>query len=582
VKKFLVALATVGVVAASVTGCAPASSVIPNTVLNVGQSALATNLNSAVSDSATAVAANQYIHELTSSGFYNLSSNGQLVANTKFGTAKIAKSGSSNFTVAYTLSPDVKWGDGQPITAADLLVSWAAATNFGGADFNSSLRATGLSAASKIPTISSDGLTFTATFDHAVPDWQTAVQLSVPAHLLAKNAFGLADAAKAIKRFERAVNSTDKADLDAVASTFKKAFALSANSLSEALFFSSGAYDLKSATNTEVVLVAKKSCTWCKSAKVETVNLKFYQDPSALDSAVKAGDVDLAEAVDTTSLPLVTLIDDVKAATGYKYTSAQSGKIEALIINYGKKSYFASKLVKDANSKASRMRDALLQLMPRQRLLDALSIPIKLTRSDSFVYLSTQAQYEADVQQNGSSKFRIQDAEKATELNAKYNHDRSDLVKVLFDANNYRESIAFNLLNAYATSSRTPVVNSSTPDVAAAIARGKYDAYFGQVDVLSSGLSALGAMQSASTTLKNNDVDSILAKIATKPQGSNQTTLLAALDKNLFANGYGVPLYEIPKVIIFGPHFTTYSAPVGANNAVSNFETWNVPAQTKK
>ena len=143
-KKSIAALGLVSLVLGLLSGCAPANQIVANTVLDIGQDSLATSLNSGVLASAAATDSNGYINELTQSSFFAMDASGKLVANEKFGHVKIEKSSATEFQISYTIRRNVTWSDGVPVSAADLLVSWAAATNPAGAGFSSNLSNTGL------------------------------------------------------------------------------------------------------------------------------------------------------------------------------------------------------------------------------------------------------------------------------------------------------------------------------------------------------------------------------------------------------------------------------------------------------
>jgi ABC-type transport system substrate-binding protein len=63
---------------------------------------------------------NAQISHLRRSGFFYVGQNGELIANTTFGTATIVSE--RPFKVRYTINKGRVWSDGVPITAADLLV----------------------------------------------------------------------------------------------------------------------------------------------------------------------------------------------------------------------------------------------------------------------------------------------------------------------------------------------------------------------------------------------------------------------------------------------------------------------------
>ena len=61
-------------------------------------------------------------------GFYYIDNKLNVVRNEKFG--KMEKISDNPLTVKYTINDGVKWSDGTPVTAADLLLQWAAFSGY--------------------------------------------------------------------------------------------------------------------------------------------------------------------------------------------------------------------------------------------------------------------------------------------------------------------------------------------------------------------------------------------------------------------------------------------------------------------
>lgn len=583
-KKLLSAVAGLSLLALGLTGCAPASKVVANTVLNIGQESLATSLNSGLLANESASESNEYISGLTQSAFFETDSTGQLVANDKFGYLKVVSSDPASFEVSYTVRKNVSWSDGTPIDAVDVLLSWAASVNLADAGFQSSLSGTGLAAA-ELPTLGVSNRRIYLKFAHPVADWQSLAKLSVPAHLLASAAFGeQADATTAKQKVAEAILSKNVDSLKKLATAYNSAFNLSSTEFDVTKYASSGAYQLVSATNSAVVLKARTDCFWCKTATVETVNLNFYSDPNSLMTAINNGEIDLAEAVDTSALPLATLVTNLDQLKdkGYKYSTLQSGQIAAIIFNYGEGSRLNETYKYISASDRENLKQALMAIVPRQRIVDSLGVPIKLVRSDSFAFLSTQSDYVASVQQNGSASYRVQDAEKVAELLKKLRLTSLNIMRVLFNSSDLNAQVAFNLMNQYAADAKLQLANASVPDVSTVIASGQYEAYITKVKVLSSNSAAIGAMQNAQSTLKSPELEKLVGDLAANSDGTTQNQSLAAIDALLFSSDYGVPLYELPKVVVFSSKLKNYAAPVGSNSAVSNFDLWTVAAEKQQ
>lgn len=582
-KKFFAALVAGALSVSVLTGCGAGSSIVANTTLSIGEGGLATNLNSSVTAIGQSAVANQNIFELTQSSFYSLDASGKLTANELFGTAEISDKSANNFTVDYTIAEGVTWSDGEPITASDLLLSWVAASDPQKAGFKSIDSQTGLGLANKTPKVSADGQTLSVTFDQPVADWQTALKLSVPAHLIGTLAFGEKDAKSSVDAVASAITSADLAREKALAKSFNQDWALGSDSLSDSRYFSSGAYTVKSATATEVVLIATPKCAWCRQPKVETVTLKFYSGTDALLSAMAAGDVDLAKPVESANATIATIVPAIEAlkADGYQYTSVPSGRIEAILLSYSKYSVFGSKSDYAAKS-ARKIRNAFLKLVPRQRIVDNVSIPVKLGRADSFVYPNGSRYYAATIQSNGSADYRIQDVEKAAELMARFKTLFGVRVNMVFDPNNFREAIVYNLIAQNAKDAKIAFINKSGDNHSKLIAKGDFDVYVTELPLVGTNSSALGSILTSHTGFKSKAVSDIIASLANDPLGKNSSQSYADLDKALFDSGYGLPLYELPALVAFNAKLKYYQPPMNLQSVVWGYADWNVEPEKKQ
>ena len=134
----------------------------------------------------------------THSGFFYVDNKLNVVRNEKFG--KIEKTSDDPLTVKYTINEGVKWSDGTPVTAADLLVQWAAFSGYyddadaaaktGTSYFSYAGDRTGL-ALTDFPELGADNRSLTLKYSRPFADWETALGgpgVDIPAHVLAGKA----------------------------------------------------------------------------------------------------------------------------------------------------------------------------------------------------------------------------------------------------------------------------------------------------------------------------------------------------------------------------------------------------------
>ncbi|WP_227580654.1 ABC transporter substrate-binding protein [Cellulomonas xiejunii] len=139
------------------------------------------------------------VRGLVQSGFTTRAPDGTVTVDESFGT--VEKVADEPLTVRYTIAPTARWSDGVPVTPADLLLEWAARSGqldevvpeldadgvvattpddvvlFGAAS-------AALARASSVPTV--DDATVTVVYDTPVADWQVALDVNLPAHVVGR------------------------------------------------------------------------------------------------------------------------------------------------------------------------------------------------------------------------------------------------------------------------------------------------------------------------------------------------------------------------------------------------------------
>ncbi|MBU4214406.1 MAG: ABC transporter substrate-binding protein [Cellulomonas sp.] len=149
------------------------------------------------------------VRGLTHVGFTTLDAAGDVVADTSFGT--VEKISDAPLTVRYTIAEGASWSDGTPVTGADLLLEWAARSGqldetvptLGAdgslADASSlddlvSFAATSPALVHAPATPSFDARSLTLVYDQPVADWQVALDVNLPAHVIGRLALDSAPA----------------------------------------------------------------------------------------------------------------------------------------------------------------------------------------------------------------------------------------------------------------------------------------------------------------------------------------------------------------------------------------------------
>lgn len=202
------------------TACAPAlpDSVVPGTEITVGWAGGFTSTNAAASPTSGNLDVAQAIR-----GDFGDVVDGEFVADESFGTVAIVKD--EPFTVRYDLAEPV-WSDSIPLDAADLILGWAGASGY----FDQNETDTSVAASDPplpVPSVDEFARSIDVTFPQPVMQWQQAISVPVPAHVVGERAFGLDDAMEAKKAVIDAIRAGDASSLAAIAAVWNEDFTIS-------------------------------------------------------------------------------------------------------------------------------------------------------------------------------------------------------------------------------------------------------------------------------------------------------------------------------------------------------------------
>ncbi len=181
--------------------CSPTTGMVADTEIRAAVPTSFTSYNAASRTGGTD--GNREIVHATNSRFSEVAADGTVAADPGYGTAKVVSR--DPFTVEYTVAEGVRWSDGEPVDAADLLLAWAAgsgALDTPGFDpsgyvdettggytgplpeqtvyFDAAADET-LSHVTRTPEIGDGGRSITMVFDEYAPDWRRAFEVGLPA-----------------------------------------------------------------------------------------------------------------------------------------------------------------------------------------------------------------------------------------------------------------------------------------------------------------------------------------------------------------------------------------------------------------
>lgn len=571
-KRFLATLVALSTIA--LAGCSATLSTVPGTVVNVAETAATmVSLNPDVATTASAEHLADELAHLTTESFHYLNEFGALVPNELFGSVTVDSQ--NPLTVTYEIAKGRKWSDGQPVDSADLVLSFAAATNPEGSNFKSRRNGSGL----KFASIKSIGVrSLTLEFLQPVSDWRTSLPVYVAAHVVAANAFDGIAASSGKSSVIEALQSKDDVKLAKLASSYLDVFAPSADNFSVDSLVSNGPYTVTTVVrDVSVSLKALPKYKGAFASVAETVNVKLYKDSLAALADMNAGEVDIIEANESGLVKFPDLVGMVATLGSTKATTAlRNGRTADMVLfNFRETSIFNERATDEVS--AADLRKAFMYAIPKARIVQDASSATQISATDSFIYPSNSDYYDASVGSNGSELYILQDAEKASEtLKAAGISGLLD-VRVVYDAANPRSLAQFRALDVRAKSAGFNLIDVSSEAPTKTMLRGEFDVFIGPRSLVGvPGFEPTSLLSDRVTRYADPTVKKLLLDYAKASKELDQAAILRKIDAQLFKTGYGIPLYQVPNMIIYLSKYGNLSVSPFGDSATWGFSSWSV------
>jgi peptide/nickel transport system substrate-binding protein len=508
---------------------------------------------------------------LTTSQFWYVTPDGETKPDTSFGTYE--KTSDDPLTVKYTVSDDAKWSDGTPVDAADLLLDWAAqsgnlntiasekvktdeATGLpkntkGKVYFDTS--SYGLSLVKETPEISEDGKSLTMTYTKPFADWLYDMTVGLPAHVVAEKALGISDAKEAKAAFIKAVQDKDEAALVKISEFWNTGFDYTSMPKDPDLALSSGAYVVKDLKENEYMTFEKNpEYKGDHKGVYDTLTVRWNEDPMAQVQAIKNGEIDMIS-------PQVTT-DVVKAAEKIKDVDIKAGteaSFEHIDLTFNNKGPFDPATYGGDAAKALLVRKAFLSGVPRQEIVEKLIKPINPDAEvrNSITKTAGTPGYDEIVAQNGSSEYAETDPARSNALLKQAGISKPVDVRVMYAKDNVRRVNEFQIMKPALAKAGFNLIDAGTPKWSEKLADGTYDAVFFAWSAPTPAVSqerenyATGTINNMSG-YSNKAVDSMFEKLLVTTDTTEQVKLLSQIEKGLFDDGFGLPIFEFPSANI--------------------------------
>jgi len=548
---------------AGLAACSPTTGLVADTAIRAALPSTFTSYNAQSRTGATD--GNREIVHATNSRFAEVAADGTVASDPGFGSARIVSR--DPFTVEYTVAEGVRWSDGEPVDAADLLLSWAAGSRaldtpgFDAAGYvdESTGGYTGalpadtvyfdaaedeaLAEVTRTPEIGDGGRSITMVFDEYTPDWRLAFEIGLPAHAVAQLGLDMSSPGRAKQTLVDAVQDRAPELLSPISDAWNRGFGVADVAAHPERAVGSGPYAIESIDpGTSITLRANRFYTGTHRPSVERVVVSTIEDPQAAVAALAAGDVDvIAPDADADVLDALGDVDGARTVMG---SSASWERLDLQTLG-----------ARNSAMADATVRTAFLSTVPRETIARDLGGPggDGSTR-DSFVLAPGTDGYDDQVRANGSSRFDDVDLDEARQLLASVGQPAPE-VCVLYDPADARRAAEFAAIRDSAAKAGFLVTDCSTPQWQDVLGQaGAYDAALvGPEDAYPS-VSGIRALHDDRADARDGqatadpDVATLFSSLSRTEDADARGELLLRLDRRMYGDRAGLPLFQHPAV----------------------------------
>jgi peptide/nickel transport system substrate-binding protein len=303
-----------------------------------------------------------------------------------------------------------------------------------------------------------------------------------------------------------------------------------------------------------VTLTANEAYTWGEHKPViEEITVRFFPDPLASVQALENGEVSVIAPQSTADILLaLEELDDVTVET----TSDATYELIDLTFNNGGP-FDPASYGGDAE-KAAKVRLAFLKTIPRNEIIEKLIKPLnpEAEVDNSQTILPGAPGYDEMVAANGSADFAEVDIEGAKALLAEAGVSTPVDVQFMYGLSNTRRANEYQLIAESASQAGFNVIDAGNDDWGSKLGDGSYDAVlFGWQSTSTAVTSSQATFDSAGGNnlngYSNEQVDALYAELSSELDPAAQTALLIEIEKLLWADAYGVTVFQFPGVTAY-------------------------------
>lgn len=513
------------------------------------------------------------------------------------------------FTVKYTIADDLTWSDGVPVTAADLILAWGAQNDKfdtieaelddegnivnqdEGVYFDSS--SNGVNLITQNPEISDDDKSVTFVYDEPRADWEVTLWISpIAAHALASVALGVEvgegdDAgAEGKQRVVDAFFNNVTEDLAPMSKSWNNDFNFTSLPDNPLLYLAYGPYVMTDyVENQYLTITARDDVEWEPAPKVESVTIRYSEDPLASVTALQNGEVDLIQPQSS-----VDVIETLEGIDGIEYTTQEEGTYEHVDVIFNNGGPFDPAAYGGDEDTARLVRQAFLLTVPREEILDKLILPLNpdATLRNSHTVVPGAPTYDDVVAGNGSDFYTGTDEEnraKAKDLLAEAGVTTPVDVRFLYGASNVRRANEYELIKAAGEEVGFNVIDEGDDNWGSRLtSTDTYDAsLFGwqststfalnaEANFVTGGINNFGGYSS-------DEMDELWATLSTNTDPEVEKDLIIEIEAMLNEEGFSIPIFQFPGVTAWRSALEGVSFIPLSPTIFWNFWEWEISAE---
>lgn len=518
--------------------------------------------------------------------------------NKSFGSYE--KVSDSPLTVKQTIADTATWSDGVPVTAADLILAYGAqstlfntyeakvdpesgdvskANTGSNVFFNAS--SPGWALIKKFPTV--EGKSVTYEYSKPFVDWELPGSLfnpGVAAHVVGKVALGIDDPTKAAQAVLDAFKNKDNAALAKISNVWNTKFNFETMPSDASLVVGTGPFTISALTADYVTVKKNPNYKGEHTPGVDSITVRTISDPQASVQALQNGEV-LATQPQATA----DILKQMQSLQGVTVLNEVGGTYEHVDMAENNKGPFDPAAYGGDANKANLVREAWLQTIPRQKIIDTIIKPLnpEATMRNSLVVVPGSPMYDGVVAANGmATKYGAGDnADKAKEL-LKQAGVTAPSVRFLYDNTNTRRVQEFQLIKEAAQKAGFKVIDAGNKNWGSMLQNtAKYDSCLFGWQSVSTGLSESDANFRTKGTnnfygYSNPKVNSVLDQIQVAIDPAKQQELVNQLETQLVADNFSITIFQFPEPTAVSNKLQNFSSMSLSPTMFWNFWQWKL------